>query len=69
MALLPYSVRQVTQRSKGRRDRDRDRDREAPPEAAAEAEAGAADAEAIEGVDVVEPTEGVPTIDAATEEA
>ena len=25
MALLPYSVRQVTQRSKGRRDRDRDR--------------------------------------------
>ncbi|MCU1429749.1 MAG: ribosomal protein [Actinomycetia bacterium] len=24
MALLPYSVRQVTQRSKGRRDRDRD---------------------------------------------
>jgi small subunit ribosomal protein S18 len=26
MALLPYSVRQVTQRSKGRRDRDRDRD-------------------------------------------
>jgi small subunit ribosomal protein S18 len=35
MALLPYSVRQVTQRSRGgRRDRDRDRDRmpEAPPE-------------------------------------
>jgi small subunit ribosomal protein S18 len=27
MALLPYSVRQVTQRSKGRRDRDRDRER------------------------------------------
>src|SRR5215470_77481 len=26
MALLPYSVRQVTQRSKGRRDRNRDRD-------------------------------------------
>src|SRR5437667_8970577 len=26
MALLPYSVRQVTQRSKGRCDRDRDRD-------------------------------------------
>jgi small subunit ribosomal protein S18 len=26
MALLPYSVRQVTQRSKGRRDRDRDRE-------------------------------------------
>src|SRR2546430_17331478 len=34
MALLPYSVRQVTQRSKGRRDRDRgDRDdRELRPE-------------------------------------
>ena len=37
MALLPYSVRQVTQRSKGRRDRDRDRDElrvdtEAPPD-------------------------------------
>ncbi len=28
MALLPYSVRQVTQRSKGGRSRDRDRDRE-----------------------------------------
>jgi small subunit ribosomal protein S18 len=48
MALLPYSVRQVTQRSKGRRDRDRDRDREAPAEAAAEA----AETEAVEeGVD------------------
>src|SRR5689334_18111581 len=35
MALLPYSVRQVTQRSKGRRDRDRDREREMPAEAAA----------------------------------
>jgi small subunit ribosomal protein S18 len=32
MALLPYSVRQVTQRSKGRRDRDRDRDRDARPD-------------------------------------
>jgi small subunit ribosomal protein S18 len=32
MALLPYSVRQVTQRSKGRgRDRDRDMLREPPP--------------------------------------
>jgi small subunit ribosomal protein S18 len=41
MALLPYSVRQVTQRSKGRRDRDRDRGdrdgelRELPGEAVA----------------------------------
>jgi small subunit ribosomal protein S18 len=51
MALLPYSVRQVTQRSKGRRDRDRDRDREAPAEAT-EAAAAAADTEAVEeGVD------------------
>ena len=48
MALLPYSVRQVTQRSKGRRDRDRDRgDRDAPMEAAA-TEAEAADTEAVE---------------------
>jgi small subunit ribosomal protein S18 len=45
MALLPYSVRQVTQRSKGRRDRDRDRDDrelrvegEAPPRAPDEVE-------------------------------
>ena len=46
MALLPYSVRQVTQRSKGRRDRDRgDRDdrelrpeREAPEAVSGEAE-------------------------------
>jgi small subunit ribosomal protein S18 len=50
MALLPYSVRQVTQRSKGRRDRgDRgDRgDRDAPMEAMA-TEAEAADTEAVE---------------------
>src|SRR5215471_14428958 len=38
MALLPYSVRQVTQRSKGRRDRDRDRD-DRGPEAAEATEA------------------------------
>src|SRR5689334_2475933 len=36
MALLPYSVRQVTQRSKGRRDRG-DRDREPREERAMEA--------------------------------
>jgi len=36
MALLPYSVRQVTQRSKGRRDRDRDRDGEGTELAASE---------------------------------
>jgi small subunit ribosomal protein S18 len=34
MALLPYSVRQVTQRSKGRRDRDREREPRPAPEAA-----------------------------------
>src|ERR687891_2578860 len=43
MALLPYSVRQVTQRGRGGRrdrdrgDRDRDRDREMAPEAVLEA--------------------------------
>jgi small subunit ribosomal protein S18 len=44
MALLPYSVRQVTQRSRGgRRDRDRDRMPEPPPErdAAAAGDGGA----------------------------
>ncbi len=35
MALLPYSVRQVTQRTKGGRGRDRDLGRELPREAAA----------------------------------
>jgi small subunit ribosomal protein S18 len=52
MALLPYSVRQVTQRSKGRRDRgdrgergDRDRDRENAT-ATAESEAAEVSAEA-----------------------
>jgi small subunit ribosomal protein S18 len=43
MALLPYSVRQVTQRSKGRRDRDRDR--EAPDETAV------LEPEALEGLE------------------
>jgi small subunit ribosomal protein S18 len=44
MALLPYSVRQVTQRSRGgRRDRDRgDRDRDRMPELAPDREAAAA---------------------------
>lgn len=50
MALLPYSVRQVTQRSKGRRDRDRDRDMpEAPEEAATATDA---EFEAPEGVEI-----------------
>src|SRR5262252_7059577 len=41
MALLPYSVRQVTQRSRGgRRDRDRDRMPESAPEQDSTADAG-----------------------------
>jgi small subunit ribosomal protein S18 len=44
MALLPYSVRQVTQRSKGRRDRDRDRDDRGASEAAEAADVTAAEA-------------------------
>ncbi len=56
MALLPYSVRQVTQRSKGRRDRDRgDRDdrelrpeREAPESAPAAEELAAVDEELVD---------------------
>jgi small subunit ribosomal protein S18 len=59
MALLPYSVRQVTQRSKGRRDRDRgergDRERELQA-AEAEAETAETSAEATadeEGLDAV----------------
>jgi small subunit ribosomal protein S18 len=67
MALLPYSVRQVTQRSKGRRDRgDRgDRGERDAPLAAPETtptESDVADVEAIEGVDIVE-GEGAPTIE------
>ena len=62
MALLPYSVRQVTQRSKGRRDRDRgDRDdRELRPER--EPEVASAEVEDLElaGVEdeLVETTDG-----------
>jgi small subunit ribosomal protein S18 len=58
MALLPYSVRQVTQRSKGRRDRDRDRDDAPRPET--EAPAAAIDTDELEGVEeeLVEETVG-----------
>lgn len=69
MALLPYSVRQVTQRSKGRRDRDREgrgRDSEA---AATEAEATAADAEAMDELEIEGDGEGATIEAAATEEA
>jgi small subunit ribosomal protein S18 len=68
MALLPYSVRQVTQRSKGRRDRDRgergergdrDRDRENAT-ATAESEAAEVSAEATsDDGDAVETDETV----------
>jgi len=61
MALLPYSVRQVTQRSRGRRDRDRD-DRELRPEATEATEATAATAADLEAVDVE-------TVAAGTDEA
>jgi len=52
MALLPYSVRQVTQRSKGRRDRDRgDRDdREMRPEPE-QPRAASGEADELAGVD------------------
>jgi small subunit ribosomal protein S18 len=63
MALLPYSVRQVTQRSKGRRDRDRDRDdRELRPEREPElAQAESAEVDEFAGgdEDVVEATAAV----------
>jgi small subunit ribosomal protein S18 len=56
MALLPYSVRQVTQRSKGGRgrdrDRDRDRDREDTRELAAPETTATAEVEVPEGVTV-----------------
>jgi small subunit ribosomal protein S18 len=58
MALLPYSVRQVTQRSKGRRDRDRDRDDAPRPET--EAPEGVVESDELEGLDeeMVEETVG-----------
>ena len=58
MALLPYSVRQVTQRSKGRRDRDRDRDDGPRPER--EMADVASDADELEAVDdeLIEETVG-----------
>ena len=48
MALLPYSVRQVTQRGRGGR-RDRDRDRERIPEAGPELEGSEGEVAAAEG--------------------
>jgi small subunit ribosomal protein S18 len=50
MALLPYSVRQVTHRSKGRRGERGERDREMGPREGAEAPGG----EGAEGVEELE---------------
>ena len=68
MALLPYSVRQVTQRSRGGRrdrgDRDRgDRDRDRMPEPAADREAATAGADD----DASAPAEGGNGAEAPTE--
>jgi small subunit ribosomal protein S18 len=70
MALLPYSVRQVTQRSKGGRGRDRDRDlgRDLPrePVDTAATEAGAPDV-ATRDDGAAEPTNesAAPTLEVA----
>src|SRR5439155_15996816 len=48
MALLPYSVRQVTQRKGSRRDRDRDRDSRDDSELAAPVTEGPREPEAID---------------------
>ena len=52
MALLPYSVRQVTQRSKGRRDRGERGDRDREPRAEEEStEVLAVEGDEVEGAD------------------
>jgi small subunit ribosomal protein S18 len=77
MALLPYAVRQVTQRSKGGRGRDRDMLRELPRDLGQSSEAGPSapdggDAAADEGAPV-EASElevgAAPETDAALDEA
>jgi small subunit ribosomal protein S18 len=65
MALLPYSVRQVTQRSRGGR-RDRDRMPEVPPEAEAAA-AGAGEAGGAPGPPGDGESAGEAATDVATE--
>jgi small subunit ribosomal protein S18 len=59
MALLPYSVRQVTQRGRGgRRDRERgDREREMPPEAPPQAPAPVAATEGVSAEGAAAPAE------------
>jgi small subunit ribosomal protein S18 len=75
MALLPYSVRQVTQRGRGgRRDRDRDRLAEPAPEVeatdgaagAAEAAEPSADSEAEAPSEAQAPAEAAPSDDGET---
>src|SRR3954464_1934710 len=81
MALLPYSVRQVTQRSKGRRDRDRDRgdrepregrgsDNEENTELQLESVAGGPSVEGVETIEATEPevTETVAEVEGGDEE-
>src|SRR5713101_4467696 len=77
MALLPYSVRQVTQRKGGRRDRDRD-DRELREptmrrdgaEAGEQDPAAATDDTVVEDVDVLEAVvDDAPTADDGDEDA
>jgi small subunit ribosomal protein S18 len=64
MALLPYSVRQVTQRSKGRRDRGERGDRDREPRAEEEStEVLAVEGDEVEGAD-----EEFATVGEATEE-
>jgi small subunit ribosomal protein S18 len=65
MALLPYSVRQVTQRSKGRRDRDRDRDRDdgrgLPEAAELVVDENVEESDNLEGVEAPETGEAIAT--------
>jgi small subunit ribosomal protein S18 len=68
MALLPYSVRQVTQRSRGgRRDRERDRPMEAPREM--EAPPGPEGAEGVGNGGAGAPAEGETAGEAGSEVA
>src|SRR5438046_5065822 len=73
MALLPYSVRQVTQRSKGRRDRDRgdrdrDRDRDGGTLSETPEPARAENVEEIEALADVDAAETGGAVAAATDE-
>ena len=67
MALLPYSVRQVTQRSKGRRDRDRDRNGGPRGERPPMAVEGGLETAAQERIQAAAPVEAVAPAEAAPE--